>query len=234
MVGVWAVVPAFNEARVIGETLAGLRPFVERIIVVDDGSKDDTGAAATGAQVDVVRHAVNQGQGAALRTGIQQAIKGGAEIIVTFDADGQMEPNDIPRLVEVLRSERLDIVFGTRFSAIAVLEMPWLRKMVCRAAAVLFERLYGMHLSDVNNGFRVFTRAAAGALDIHTTGMAHALEIIHRARQARLRYREVPVFIRYTPYSITKGQRLSNVGPILWELLSVWGVRRLLRKSEPR
>src|SRR5258708_5146103 len=112
----WIVVPAYNEGKRIGETL---RPLTERgyrnIVVVDDGSRDNTGDAAMKAGAWVARHIINCGQGAALQTGIDFALRRGASVIVTFDADGQHDADEIPSVIAPVIKGDADVALGSRF-----------------------------------------------------------------------------------------------------------------------
>lgn len=215
----FAVVAAYNESGAIGPVISELRPAVDRVIVVDDGSADDTADVAHGHGAEVLIHRVNLGQGAALQTGILYALREGADFILTFDADGQHMPDDIPRLREALTVGDADIAMGSRFLGTTE-AMPWLRRMVLKAA-VLFTRLTtGMRVSDAHNGLRLLTRRAALAIEIRQNRMAHASEIIEQVGRHKLRYVEVPVHIRYTDYSLAKGQRLTGAFDILLDLMN--------------
>src|SRR4051812_9646121 len=111
----WIVVAAYNEAQRLGTTLKALAACYRHIVVVDDGSRDDTGAVARSHGVAVLRHLVNRGQGAALQTGIQFALRQGAGTLVTFDADGQHSPADIDRLLQPVLANEVDVALGSRF-----------------------------------------------------------------------------------------------------------------------
>ena len=114
---VWIVVPAFNEASVIGDVIADVRSVFDHVVCVDDGSRDDTATSRCGAGAHVVRHPVNLGQGAAIQTGVEYArSRPGAAVFVTFDADGQHRVKDVVRMIDRLCAEDLDIVVGTRFA----------------------------------------------------------------------------------------------------------------------
>src|SRR5262249_60594568 len=131
--GIWIVVPAYNEARVLSGVISDLKRDGQReIIVVDDGSSDATTEVAAGCGAVVLRHPINLGQGAALQTGIEFALARGAEIIVTFDADGQHRAADVVRLVEALHIQRADFALGSRFLGSAV-NMPAVRR-ACRCS----------------------------------------------------------------------------------------------------
>ncbi len=209
---VWIVVPAYNEAAVIGEVIADLRSVFDHVVCVDDGSQDDTGAVALRAGAHLVRHPVNLGQGAAIQTGIEYArSQTGAEVFVTFDADGQHRVKDVMRMIDKLTAEEADIVIGTRFADQGVhSQVPVLKRIVLRTAVWLSPRSRRLNLSDAHNGLRVFNRKVAGGLDIAMSGMSHAGEIIALVDENNWRVTEEPVEILYTEYSKSKGQPLVN------------------------
>ncbi len=202
---IFVVVPAFNEGGAIGEVVTNV-PVWCTCIVVDDGSIDDTAEQAAVAEATVLRHVVNRGQGAALQTGIDYALRQGAEIIVTYDADGQHDPADLERLIAPLRDGRADVALGSRFLE-HVDEVPRSRRMVLRAAVLFTRMTSGLKLTDTHNGYRALSRTAAQKISIRLDRMAHASEILDQIRIHKLRYVEVPVRIRYTEYSKQKGQR---------------------------
>jgi glycosyltransferase involved in cell wall biosynthesis len=207
--GLFIVVPAYEESEVIGETVRTLAGASLHVIVVDDGSADDTAAVARRNGATVLRHLVNRGQGAALQTGIAFALARGARHIVTFDADGQHGIEAIPALLQPLVDGRAGVVLGSRFLGDAS-RVPFTRRVTLRVA-VLFTRIVsGIRVTDTHNGLRAFTRAAAERLAIRQDRMAHASEILDQIAAAGQRYVEVPVRIRYSDYSRRKGQ--SSLG----------------------
>ena len=217
---VWIVVPAYNEAAVIGEVIADLRSVFDHVVCVDDGSQDDTGAVALRAGAHLVRHPVNLGQGAAIQTGTEYArSQPGAEVFVTFDADGQHRVKDVIRMIDKLSAEDVDIVIGTRFADQGVhSEVPVLKRIVLRTAVWLSPRSRRLNLSDAHNGLRVFNRKVAGGLDIAMSGMGHASEIIALVDENNWRVTEEPVEILYTDYSKSKGQPLVNGVNIVFDV----------------
>jgi polyprenyl-phospho-N-acetylgalactosaminyl synthase len=217
---VWIVVPAYNEATVIGEVIADLRSVFDHVVCVDDGSQDDTGAVALRAGAHLVRHPVNLGQGAAIQTGIEYArSQPGAEVFVTFDADGQHRVKDVMRMIDRLTAEDVDIVVGTRFADQGVhSEVPVLKRIVLRTAVWLSPRSRRLNLSDAHNGLRVFNRTVAGGLDIAINGMGHASEIVALVDENNWRVTEEPVEILYTDYSKSKGQPLVNGVNIVFDV----------------
>lgn len=209
---VWIVVPAFNEAAVIGEVIADVRAVFDHVVCVDDGSRDNTGALALRAGAHVVRHPVNLGQGAAIQTGVEYArIQPGAQVFVTFDADGQHRVKDVVRMIDKLTTENVDIVIGTRFADHGVRsDVPFLKRVVLRTVVFLSPRNRRLKLTDAHNGLRVFNRKVAEGLDITMSGMGHASEIIAMIDENHWRVTEEPVEILYTDYSKSKGQPLLN------------------------
>jgi glycosyltransferase involved in cell wall biosynthesis len=204
----YVVIAAYNEARSIGEVVGSLKYIYPHVIVVDDGSTDQTEQLATQAGATVLRHVINRGQGAALQTGIEYALRRGARYVVTFDADGQHPVEAIPALLAPILAGEAEIALGSRFlengSAVP------LGRSILLQGAILFTRiLSGVRLSDTHNGLRAFSRRAASMLDIRLDRMAHASEIIDQVRHSGLSYVEVPVHVMYTDYSRLKGQRAS-------------------------
>lgn len=205
---VYVVIAAYNEAAAIGDVVRELLGTCTHVVVVDDGSRDDTWQAAREGGAVVLRHLLNRGQGAALQTGITYALRQGAEVIVTFDADGQHRPQDIPALVAPIAQGEVDICLGSRFLEHAD-AVPVRRRMLLMAAIVFMRLTSGLKLSDAHNGLRAFSRRAAAGFDIQLDRMAHASEFIDQVRASGLSYKEVPVRVRYTDYSLAKGQRSS-------------------------
>lgn len=214
---VWIVVPAFNEASVIGDVISDVRSVFAHVVCVDDGSRDDTGDVALAAGAHVVRHPVNLGQGAAIQTGVEYArSQPGAQVFATFDADGQHQVKDVVRMIDRLSAEDVDLVIGTRFAGV-VGSTPLLKRMVLRLAAALSPRSRKLGLTDAHNGLRVFNKKVADALNITMSGMSHASEFISLAYENGWRVTEEPVEILYTDYSKSKGQPLLNGVNILFD-----------------
>jgi len=204
--GVFVVIAAYNETQTLPAVVAELRHLYDNVVVVDDGSHDATFHAARRCARYVLRHAVNRGQGAALQTGIDFALLHDARYVVTFDADGQHRPEDIAALLQPILAGRAEIALGSRFLSGAPESIPLSRRLVLKLA-VLFTRLVnGVKLTDAHNGLRCFSRSAAERIHISADRMAHASEIIDLIRDTGLPYTEVPVTIRYTDYSLAKGQ----------------------------
>lgn len=216
--GVWVVIAAYNEGQRLATTLRGLLPFCANVVVVDDGSRDDTSAVAAAFPVWVLKHPINRGQGAALQTGLDFALGRGADILVTFDADNQHDPNDLAAVVAPVLAGTADVVLGSRFLG-RTENMPASRRLVLKGG-VLFTRLASrIAVTDTHNGFRAFSRRAAQLVHITQDRMAHASEILDEIRVQGLRHVEVPVTIRYSAATLEKGQSSWNAVRVVWQFL---------------
>lgn len=214
---VFAVVAAYNEQRALGEVLKNLKPFVDEIVVVDDGSSDNTFNIAREAKVKVLRHVINRGQGAAQQTGNEYALQQGADIIIHFDADGQHDINDIPKFVEPIKRGEADVVLGSRFLGSA--NLPLTRKLILKLGLLFMWFYSGLRLTDSQNGFRALSKEAAKKITITQDGMAHASEILDEIAEQKLRYIEVPVKIHYSKETLAKGQGSLNAINIATRLI---------------
>ena len=201
----YIVVPAYNEAAAIHRVVEELRAGFPRVIVVDDGSSDPTSSEARRAGATVLRHILNRGQGAALQTGIEYSVRHGADIVVTFDADGQHRTEDISRLIDALDKTGADIAIGSRFLGLRS-NVPTIRRFTLRLGALFMRVTSGVALTDAHNGLRAMRRRAAEQIYLTIDGMAHASEIIDQINRLKLKVTEVPVVIHYSEYSVAKGQ----------------------------
>jgi glycosyltransferase involved in cell wall biosynthesis len=214
------IVPAYNEAAAIHDVLFKLARLPYHVIVVDDGSADDTSRRALTHPVTVLRHTCNLGQGAALQTGITYSLRlPETRFIVTFDSDGQHAAVDVDRLLAPLRAGTHDVVLGSRFLKDGgAVNIPRLKRLLLHCA-VWFTRLTsGLSVTDTHNGLRALTAEAARKLNITHNRMAHASELLSQFARLRVRYCEVPVTVTYTPYSMSKGQAMLNAVNILWDM----------------
>lgn len=209
------VIPAYNEEKKIGLVIANLRPFVNEIIVVDDCSKDNTSLEAKKTEAIVVRHIINRGQGAALRTGTQLALDRGADIIIHFDADDQFQATDIPEVIKPLINNEADAVLGSRFLG-KESNLPKAKKYIIMPLARFINRLFfNIRLTDPQSGFRALNRQSALKLKIENDGMAHCSEILYRLFKNKDRVLEVPITVIYHEY----GQKLSGGFKIIKDLI---------------
>ena len=216
---VFVIIPAFNEAAVIGSVIAEVQRYCDRVIVVDDCSSDATGKAARDAGAIVIRHAINRGAGAAMQTGLDYALSKGARVIVTLDADGQHNAADIPALVLPIDSRAADFALGSRFLDQAGSNVPPLRKLLLKMAIVFTRLTSRLPVTDAHCGFRAMSGRGAAAIDIRLDRFAHCSEIMDQIRDSGLPYTEVPVRVRYTDYSLRKGQRGTQAFRVAFDYL---------------
>ncbi|MBU1198673.1 MAG: glycosyltransferase family 2 protein [Nanoarchaeota archaeon] len=214
---IFFIIPGYNEEKSIGKVIKELKKAgYNNIVVIDDGSKDNTYQEAKKQNIFVLQHAINRGQGAALRTGTEFALKKGAEIIVHFDSDGQHRVEDLPQMLKPVLKGEVDVALGSRF--LKKTKMPFSRRVLLKGSVWIQWLFYGVKLSDAHNGFRVMSRKAAQKIKIDSDRMEHASEIVEEIVKKKIKYKEVPVIIRYTGYSMKKGEG------------SFWGAVRILFK----
>jgi glycosyltransferase involved in cell wall biosynthesis len=216
---IFVVVPGFNEAYIIRQTIETLLEKKFSVVVVDDASTDNTRNALSGLPVYYIRHLSNLGQGAAIRTGIEFVLKKQADYIVTFDADGQHDADDIGRMLEILKKENADIIFGSRFLPGSATNIHTSRKWVLKIARLINYLASGILLSDANNGLRVMTREAAVKMQITENRSSHNAQVQNLVKYNKIRYTECPVNISYSDYSRKKGLRNINSIRILYDLI---------------
>ncbi len=215
----WIVIAAYNEEHSIGFVVKELaKAGYKNVVVVDDGSDDETSRIAKQHTKHVLRHVVNRGQGAALKTGIDYALANDADIVVTFDADGQHRVEDLAALLAPVKKDEVDIALGSRFLK-KDSGVPFFRKIVLKGGVFMLWLFYGVRLTDAHNGFRALSRHAAEQVEITMDGMEHASEIVSEIRRKHLRYVEVPVVIRYTEYSKAHGQSSWNAIKIFYKMI---------------
>ena len=195
-----AIVPAYNEEDSIGSVVRDLFHHVDEVVVVNDGSRDETVREATDAGATVLSHEINRGQGAALETGHEYARRAGATHALHFDGDGQFCVEDIAAAKAKLEQSNADILFGSRFLDNRS-ELPWLKKYLLLPLGRLVNRLFGApKLSDAHNGFRILGPRAIESIRITHDDMAHATEIPILASHAGLTIVEHPVKVQYREF----------------------------------
>ena len=225
-VKLFIVVAAYNEEEPIYKVIKDLQELTNHIIIVDDGSIDRTAQIAESAGCIVVSHPTNQGQGAAIRTGVTLAVKENATYIATFDADGQHDVNDLYQMVVLMMDSKKDVIIGSRFLGSAP-GIP-LKRVILLKIGIIFTYFFsGVILTDVHNGLRLFTKEAATKIDFSNNGMAHASVIIDSLIREKLNFVEFPVTITYTKYSKMKGQKLMDIIRIGVHIIIVKSTTRL-------
>lgn len=216
---VFVVIPAYNEGMALAEVVAGVAGRFPDVVVVDDGSRDNTAEVAEEAGATVLVHPINLGQGAALQTGITYALQSGAHYIATFDADGQHDAADVSSMIDALARTGADVALGSRFLQGSLTNATPGRRLLLKAATVFSRITTGLRVTDAHNGMRVFTAVGAARLRIRQNRMAHASEILDQIASGPIPYIECPVHIRYTEYSRAKGQSGFEAFNILVDLL---------------
>jgi glycosyltransferase involved in cell wall biosynthesis len=201
-----AVIPAYNEAGHVGKVIRAVQPFVDQVIVVDDGSWDATATEAAEAGASVCRHPINRGLGGAIATGLKAALHFSPDIIVTLDADGQHQAEDIQAITKPIWTGEADFVIGSRL--IVPKGMPPFRRLANRIADCCTALIFGVYVNDSQSGFRSFSRKVAESIDIRTSGMEISTEIVVEVARRGFRIAEVPIAATYTEYSLSKGQNL--------------------------
>ncbi|MBN1993413.1 MAG: glycosyltransferase family 2 protein [Anaerolineae bacterium] len=191
-----AIIPAYNEARTIGQIALEMRRYAAVVLVVDDGSTDGTAEVARAAGATVVSHAQNQGKGAALDTGFRAAYKLNPDLVITIDADGQHLPQETTRLIAPILTGQADLVVGSRYLQ-NTSNTPRHRIWGHRVFNFIINQISGISLTDTQCGFRAFSAGALRAISFQSNGFAVESEMQFLARKFGLRVAEVPVTVRY-------------------------------------
>ena len=218
---IFVVMPAYNEESTIAGVMEELFKRGFNLVVVDDGSSDETYKAAENAgrthgdQFHLYKHLLNRGLGGALRTGIEAALIHNADVVVTFDADGQHDPDDIMKVCRPIMDGEADVVIGVRDFE----HMPGSKKFGNTVMNLITWIFYGMKVNDSQSGLRAFKREAAMILEINARDYGVSSEIVGEIKRHKLRLKEVPMKTIYTDYSMTKGTNLKVGLRILGKLM---------------
>jgi glycosyltransferase involved in cell wall biosynthesis len=219
------VIPVYNEASVIGEVIEGVRAQgFAHIVVVDDGSSDDSFVVASAHDALTLRLKINRGKGAAVKTGIMAANLLDADVVVTMDGDGQHDPTDIRPLITPILEDQSDVVLGSRL--LNREEMPFVKTIANTIGNLLTWLFYGLLVSDSQSGFRAYSRYAALIIDTKADKYEYDSKVIREIKNNRLRFIEVPVHTRYTEYASNKKTKqglingLVTLRRMIWKLIA--------------
>ncbi len=203
-----AVIPAYNEGTRIASVVRTTLPFVSQVLVVDDGSHDDTAENARAAGALVLQHVENCGPGAATMTGLDAARLLGAEAVATLDADEQHDASDIPALLLPITQDRADIVFGNRFGQKNVI--PFIRRFFNAIGNCITWAATGRWVADSQCGFKVFGPKALAQVDLRMSGFEFCTEIVRESVRNRWRVAQTPIKVIYSEYTLAKGQSFAT------------------------
>jgi glycosyltransferase involved in cell wall biosynthesis len=213
------IIPVYNEEEVIKEVIVDVLSKFKNVICIDDGSTDNSISKIAETKATLIKHPLNLGQGAAIQTGLDYALKKDKiQYFITYDADGQHNLHDVETMLKIIKKDDLDIVLGSRFLGKAE-NIPNFKKIILKLAVIFTNRTSGLKLTDTHNGLRVFNRKVAESLNITMPDFSHASEVLERIAQKKFTYKEVPITIVYTEYSRKKGQSLLNAINISFDVL---------------
>jgi polyprenyl-phospho-N-acetylgalactosaminyl synthase len=213
---IFCVIPAFNEEKNIATVIDQVKPLVDTVVVVDDSSSDQTASSSAKTGVVLLKHIINRGQGAALRTGTEYCLKNDADIVVHFDADGQFLSKDIEKVVAPIKNGEAQVVFGSRFLDSAhSSEMPIFKKYFIMPLAKAVNKIFfNINLTDPQSGFRAMSSEAARKINWRQDRMAHCSEIMFEVKKNNFKVKEIPIRVIYHSF----GQSFSGGLKILKEL----------------
>ncbi len=186
--------PAYNEARYLGSVILRSKQYADEVIIVDDGSTDQTASVARLAGATVVKHEHNRGYGSSIRTMLNEVKKRDADILVVLDADSQHNPDEIPRLVQGV-NDGADIVIGSR--EMQENKIAGYRRLGQKFLSRMTNIASRKRLTDTESGFRAYSKKAIATLELKETGMAISSEIISEAASRDLKIVEVPISVAY-------------------------------------
>jgi glycosyltransferase involved in cell wall biosynthesis len=202
-----AAIPAYNEEIAIGSVILRTKKYVDKVLVIDDGSTDSTSTVAEMAGADILHHDSNQGKGAALKNAFQRARQLDADILVCLDADGQHSPDEIPQLISPIQEGKADMVIGSRFLDIRS-PVPGYRRIGQRILNTLTNSISQTKVTDSQSGFRAFSKKAITTLSLTEKGIGIESYLQHSADDLNLIIVEVPVSCRY---DVEYGSKMNPV-----------------------
>ena len=225
---VLAAMPALNEEQFIAKTILGAQKYVDRVLVVDDGSTDATGEIAQNLGAIVVRHETNAGYGAALRTIFEKAKELHVDALVILDSDGQHDPNDIRILVNRLEKGDVDVVIGSRFVQGNRQKIPKYRVVGMKVLDGATKIAGGATITDSQSGFRIYGKRAIEAVHISGSGMSAGSEILIQLADKNLKIAELPINVRYDIEGTSSQNPVKHGTLVIYNLIGLISYRRPL------
>lgn len=192
---VCCIIPAYQESRAIDRVITIAKKYCTHVVVVDDGSTDNTGKIAEANGATVLRHPTNLGKGAALRTGFNYTIKKQYDIIITLDGDLQHNPHSIPRFLDKIK-QGYDIIVGSRYQTQSE-DMPFARKLSNLITTTVLRVFFKVPVTDSQSGYRAFKRRVLETIPVRDNGFAAETEILIDAQRAGFLISEVPIATSY-------------------------------------
>jgi glycosyltransferase involved in cell wall biosynthesis len=215
-------IPAYNEEATIGYVAIMCKKYADKVVVVNDGSKDHTLELARIADAEVVSHRINCGYGAAIKTCFEAAKIFDADIMITIDGDGQHNPDDIPTVVEEMLNSGSDIVIGSRFIGNNNYQnIPIYRKVGMKILDVSTMATSGLKLSDTQSGFRAYSRKAINSIELENEGMGAGSEILIKAGEKGLKVTEAPIRVRYNLLKTSSQNPVKHGFDVLNSIMNV-------------
>jgi glycosyltransferase involved in cell wall biosynthesis len=220
---VCVVIPAYNEGTVIKDVVKDVRKAFDKsslsyeVVVVNDGSKDDTSIQARLGGAKVIDHILNSGAGGATATGLSYANQNGFDFAVTMDADGQHLPKDVLAGIKIAQQGTVDLLIGSRL--IDTKGMSKVKVLGNKGLSTITKLLFGVDVTDSQSGLRVYSKKALESLRWKTSGYEFCSEMLWRAKQLRLDISEYAIKAVYTEYSTSKGQNNWNAINIVKSLV---------------
>jgi glycosyltransferase involved in cell wall biosynthesis len=207
------IIPAYNEEISIGSMVIKTRKHADHVIVVDDGSVDNTAEIAQIAGAETIKHIKNKGKGEALKTGFLAASRNGTKVIVTIDGDGQHNPDDIPKMVEPITSGLADMVIGSRY--LNGNNIPFYRRIGQRVLDIATNANCRASVTDTQSGFRAFAIHTVPIFGFKQNGFSVESEMLAEASNAGLKIKEVDIGVRYDVDCSTEGPFRHGLGVLL-------------------
>ncbi len=239
---VLAASPCFNEQNFIGDVVTRARKYVDQVIVIDDGSTDDTAKVAQAAGAEVIRHEARKGAGAATKSGFQAAKRSNADILVTLDGDGQHNPEDIPKLLAPIRSNEADLVIGSRFlpptqqtqqtlrtQGTPQTPIPRYRKFGINVITWLYNLGSEVKVSDSQSCFRAHSRRLIDAINITEDGFGFSVQVLIQVRRKSFTIKEVPISCLYHPQGSSLNPVVHGLG-VAFTVIKLRLLRRITTK----